>query len=80
VLGFGEAGLVDHHLFAQRADQKVILVVGADSSRVGETMHVDLVVEGLSTDGAGRRGHLVGRHGTSESPKGDRPICAPRRE
>ena len=76
----GEAGLVDHHLLAQRADQEVVLVVGADLAGVGEAVDVDLVVEGLSIDGAGWRGHLVGGHGTSGSPKAIGPICASRRE
>ena len=73
VLGPGETGLVDHHLLAQRADQEVVLVVGADSAGVGETVGIDLVVERLSGDGAKWRGHLGGGHEALRFAEGDRP-------
>jgi hypothetical protein len=44
---------------------------------VGETVHVDLVVEGLSIDGAGRRGHLVGGHWDLRFAEGDRSNLCP---
>jgi len=47
---------VHQHLFPERADQEMILVVLADFPRVGEAVHVELVIGGL----ADRRGRGLG--------------------
>ena len=62
VVGLGQAGLMDHHLLSEGADEEMILVLGADLLGVGEAVDVDLVVPRLAVRRGDGRAHSAGSH------------------
>ena len=62
LVGLRQTGELNHGLPPQRADQEMVLVVGADFPGMGESVDVDLVVPGLPVGCGGGSGQLLWGH------------------